>query len=306
MEEVLEKAHEFKMKKIGVLLGGVSEEREISLKSGTAVTKALQEREYKVVAMDCGPDIALRLNEEGIDVAFVALHGRWGENGSIQGLLEVMSVPYTGSGVLASAIAMDKVATKKVLAFHAIPSPPFKMVKPGASGITMPVIVKPVSQGSTIGVTLVRDPLELEAAVEKAWDFEERVIAEQFIEGRELTVSVLDGRALPVIEIISEGIYDYKAKYMKGMADFKVPAELTRDEERTVKAMALDAYAALGCSGAARVDLILGRDDRAYVLEVNTVPGMTERSLFPMSAASVGIGYHALAEEMLLGAGLEK
>jgi D-alanine-D-alanine ligase len=303
-EEVLEKAQEFKRKKIGVLMGGLSEEREISIKSGTAVTKALVERRYKAVALDCGRDIAWTLKGEGIDVAFIALHGRWGENGSIQGLLEVMSIPYTGSGVLPSALAMDKVATKMVLAYHAIPTPPFKMVRPGVSGLNMPVIVKPANQGSTIGVTLVKSAVDLEGAVEQACEYGERIIAEKFIEGRELTVSILDGGVLPIIEIISEGIYDYKAKYMKGMADFKVPAALERGVEKRVKDMALDAYTALGCSGAARVDLILARDDRPYVLELNTVPGMTERSLFPMAAASVGMGYSALVEKMLLGASL--
>ncbi len=304
MEEFLEKAHEFKMKKVGVLMGGVSEEREISLKSGEAVTRALKEKDYKAVALDSKQDTALKLNEENIDIAFVTLHGGWGEDGSVQGLLEVMNIPYTGSGVLASALAMDKVATKMVLAYHSIPTPPFKMVRPGLSGVEMPVIVKPASQGSTIGVTLVRDPLELEAAVEQAYGYGERIIAEKFIEGRELTVSIRDGKVLPVIEIISEGIYDYRAKYIKGMADFKVPAALSKDVEKTVKQMALDAYTALGCRGAARVDLILSSDERAYVLELNTVPGMTERSLFPMAAASVGMGYKALAEQILLGASL--
>jgi D-alanine-D-alanine ligase len=159
MEEVLEKAHEFKMKKIGVLMGGVSEERDISLKSGGAVTRALKEKDYKAVALDSKQDTALKLHEENIDIAFVTLHGGWGEDGSVQGLLEVMNIPYTGSGVLASALAMDKVATKMVLAYHSIPTPPFKMVRPGLAAVEMPVIVKPASQGSTIGVTLVRDPL---------------------------------------------------------------------------------------------------------------------------------------------------
>jgi D-alanine-D-alanine ligase len=303
-EEVLEKSVQFKEKKIGVLMGGISEEREISLKSGTAVTKALVDSRYKAVAIDCGRDIAGTIKEEAIEVAFIALHGRWGEDGSIQGLLEVMSIPYTGSGVLASALAMDKVSTKKVLAYHAIPIPPFREVRPGIKGLHMPVIVKPACQGSTIGVKLVNNELELEGAVEQAYEFGERIIAEKFVEGRELTVSILDERVLPVIEIISEGIYDYKAKYMKGMADFKVPAELEKGLEKTVKEIALNAYTAIGCRGAARVDLILSSDERAYVLELNTIPGMSERSLFPMAAASVGMGFQALVEQMLLGARL--
>jgi D-alanine-D-alanine ligase len=298
-EQVLEKAHEFKQKKIGVLMGGVSEERDISLKSGAAVAKALHGKVYKAVDLDCGKEIAWRLKDEGIEVAFIALHGRWGEDGSIQGLLEVMSIPYTGSGVLASALAMDKIATKMVMAYHSIPTPPFKVVRPGAgaaSGLSMPVMVKPVCQGSTIGVTLVKDMLEFEGAVEEASTYDDRVIAEKYIE--------LDGRVLPVIEIITEGIYDYKAKYMKGRTEFKVPAVLKKGLEKKVKDMALNAYTALGCRGGARVDLILGSDDRPYVLELNTVPGMTEMSLFPMAAASVGIGYSAIVEEMLLGASL--
>ncbi|MEE9614314.1 MAG: D-alanine--D-alanine ligase [Thermodesulfobacteriota bacterium] len=304
--ELEERKAAFRMKKTGVLMGGTSGEREISLKTGGAVLKALQSRDYRAMLIDADNDVARRLKTEGVEVAFIALHGGWGEDGSVQGMLEVMGIPYTGSGVLASAVAMDKVATKKFLYYHDIPTPPFRLVRAGGKAAQpppMPVIVKPPSEGSTLGVSVVKDPVAYDAALREAFRYGDTAMVESFIEGRELTVSILGERVLPIVEIIpKEGIYNYQAKYTKGMTEFVVPAKLDKKVEGRVKAVALDAYTALGCSGAARVDMVMNKDEKPYVLELNTVPGMTEMSLLPMAAGSVGIGYAALIEEILLGA----
>jgi D-alanine-D-alanine ligase len=249
--------------------------------------------------------VAAVVAEKKIEVAFIALHGGWGEDGSIQGMMEIMEIPYTGSGVLASAVAMDKSATKLVFEQSGIKTPAYKVVAGGAKsikGMKAPLIVKPASGGSTLGLTLVEKSKDLGDAVADAAEYGGKVLVEEFIEGRELTVSVLGGEVLPVIEIIPEGIYDYKAKYLKGATEYRVPAVLSKKTEKAVKSLAASAYDALGCRGAARVDLILDEGGGAWALEVNTVPGLTELSLFPKAAASVGIGYGALVEEMLLGA----
>lgn len=296
-------------------MGGTSEEREISLRGGRAIHKALLEKGYNAIAIDVNKDIVRRLMEEEIDVAFIALHGRYGEDGTIQGLLEVMGIPYTGSGVLASAMALDKVVAKKAFTFHGIPTPEWEVVsrewevgkQKGFSPyptihIPPPVVVKPTSQGSTIGVTVVKEEGGLKAAFEEAWRYGDTVIVERCIEGREITVGILNGRALPIIEIRpKEGIYDYKAKYTPGMTEYIVPARLDERVEERVKEIALKAYQVLGCRGVARVDMILACET-PYLLEVNTIPGMTELSLIPKAAASSGIGFSDLVEEILLGA----
>lgn len=302
---IVEKRELFKQKTIGVLMGGESAERDISLKTGRAVLKALVELNYRVVGIDCRGDVAGKLSGEGVDVAFIALHGGPGEDGCIQGMLEVMGIAYTGSGVRASAVAMDKVTTKKLLRFHEIRTPGFSVLAADSSTATkleLPVIVKPSAQGSTLGIKLVQGWEDYDAAVAGAFEYGDTVMVEKFIIGRELTVSVLDHRVLPVIEIIPEGIYDYRAKYTTGATEFKVPAVLGEEVEKAVKDSAYCAYTAIGCSGGARVDIVIDAGQNPYVLEVNTVPGLTELSLFPMAAASVGIGYAALVEQMLLGA----
>lgn len=297
-----------KGKKIGVLLGGLSEEREISLKTGDAVLKALLAKGYNAVPIDAGRDIAFRLVSEKVEVAFVALHGRYGEDGCIQGLLEVMGIPYTGSGVQASSVAMDKAAAKKLFLHHGVSTPvSFGYAGGKAVKAKLPVVVKPSTQGSAIGVTIVRKKAELAPAIAEAKRHRGEPVIEEYIEGRELTVSILDGRVLPVIEIRpKEGFYDYRAKYTKGATDFIVPAPLTKTLEKKVSKEALKAYEALRCAGAARVDVMLKKNGKPYVLEVNTVPGMTELSLFPRAASAVGMDYPALVEEMLKGAGTDK
>lgn len=289
-------------------MGGLSEEREISLKTGAAILKALNDKGYKAVAIDAGRDLAERLKGEKIDIAFLALHGKYGEDGCVQGMLECMGIPYTGSGVKASSVAMDKLAAKKVFLFHGISTPAFSVVEDGKfNGLKLPVVVKPASQGSAIGVSVVRKKAELKDALKKAGSYGGAVIVEEFIEGRELTVSILDGKVLPIIEIRpKEGFYDYKAKYTKGMTEFVCPAKLDKKTEKKVIKESLAAYEALGCKGAARVDVMLGKKGSPYVLEVNTIPGMTELSLFPRAAQSVGLDYPKLVQEMLRGAGVDK
>ncbi|MBI5969798.1 MAG: D-alanine--D-alanine ligase [Deltaproteobacteria bacterium] len=302
----------FKGKKIGVLMGGTSEERGISLKTGGAVLKALIQRGYDAVAVDAGADLPARLVSEKIDVAFIALHGRRGEDGCVQGMLEVMGIPYTGSGVQSSSLCMDKAAAKKIMSFHGIRTPEFEMSGPsGLKKLKPPVVVKPNSQGSAIGVTIVREKGRLKDAIAEAQRHcpagFNAVLIERFIEGREMTVSILNGRVLPVIEIKpKDGFYDFAHKYTKGLTDFIVPARVNKVILKKTEKEALGAYNALRCSGAARVDVMLDDKGAAYVLEVNTVPGLTEMSLFPRAAEIAGMDYPALVEAMLESAGLDK
>ena len=297
-----------KKSKIGVLMGGLSEEREISFKTGTAILKALGDKGYKAIGIDAGRDIPGVLLKKKIDIAFIALHGRYGEDGCMQGLLEVMAIPYTGSGVKASALAMDKAAAKKVMLYHGVSTPASCIYEEGARPkVKAPLVVKPACQGSAIGVSIVKKDSGLKAALKEALRFGGPVLIEKYIKGRELTVSILDGRVLPIIEIRpKEGFYDFAAKYTKGMTEFVVPAPIAKTAEKKVAKEALKAFEALGCSGAARVDVILDARGTPFVLEVNTIPGMTGLSLFPRAAEAAGLDYPALVEEMLKGAGLNK
>ncbi len=295
-------------KRVGVLLGGVSCEREISLKTGASVLKALKDAGYEAVAIDSGRDLFTRISREGVDVAFIALHGGCGEDGSVQGGLEVMGIPYTGSGVLASAIAMDKISAKKIFSINSIPTPAFSLASMagGLDGLGFPIVVKPSAGGSTLGLSLVKDPSGLSEALETARGFGGAVLMEEYVTGREVSVSILDKRIFPVVEILKEGeLYDYSAKYSSGGARFKVPADMEETLLKKVSDVALKSYAALGCRGAARVDIIVDNDGNPFVLEVNTSPGLTERSLLPMAAASAGLTYRDLVVEMLEGASLE-
>lgn len=309
-DSIDEKRAFFKRKKIGVLMGGVSEEREISLKSGSAVVKALETMGYKVVAIDVrGKSVVNTLLEEEIEVAFIALHGRGGEDGTIQGLLEVMEIPYTGSGVKASAIAMDKVATKMIFLHCDVPTPDFRVVTDKVTAkppMDLPVMVKPASQGSTIGIALVEGESEYKAALVNAYKYDDRVLVERFIKGRELTVSIIEDTIYPTVEIIPKGnIYDFKAKYVKGETEFKAPAVLDDKTERRVSEAARMAYDCIDARGGARVDIVINKEGEPFVLEVNTIPGMTDLSLFPMAAATRGVGYGAVVEELLFEAKLK-
>jgi len=296
--------------RIGVLMGGRSAEREISLKTGRAVHGALLRRGHDVVVIDVDADVGARLRAEKVDLAFIALHGPGGEDGTIQGLLEVMGIPYTGSGVLASALAMHKEITKSLLAHHGIPVPRGMVVRAAIAGartirklpagLRWPVVVKPATQGSTIGVTIVRRASEWTEALARAHEHDPEAVVEAYVPGHEVTVGVLSGMALPAVEIVAPGgFYDFAAKYEKGRTQYLCPAPVSREVARRVRDLALQAYAALGCEGAARVDFRVTPRGRPYVLEVNTVPGMTETSLLPMAAAKAGIDYDTLAERIL-------
>ena len=289
-------------------MGGISEEREISLRTGRAAISALSSLGYEAVAIDAGKDLPERLISERVDVAFIALHGRFGEDGCVQGLLEVMGIPYTGSGVRSSSLCMDKAAAKKVMSFNRVSTAPFVVVRQGEDSSDvklprLPVVVKPCRSGSAIGVSIVGKKKELAPAIKEAHRHGSEAVIEGYIKGRELTVAILDGQALPIVEIRPRrGFYDYRAKYTKGLTDFIVPAALKKTEAARVVRLSLAAYNALGCSGAARVDVMLSEAGKPYVLEVNTIPGLTELSLFPRAASAVGIDYPSLVERMLLSA----
>ncbi|MDW7709750.1 MAG: D-alanine--D-alanine ligase [Deferrisomatales bacterium] len=296
--------------RVAVLMGGRSAEREVSLRTGAAVAEALRGRNREVLEVDGGPDLAVRLAELRPDAAFVALHGRWGEDGTVQGLLEMLGIPYTGSGVLASALAMDKGMSKVVFRALGVPTPDFQVLGPGMSGreveIPAPLVAKPVREGSTIGVAVAREPAEVPEAVAFARGHGSQVLVERFVEGREVTLGVLDGAPLPLVEIVPDkGFYDYEAKYTPGHTRYLCPAPLDpRETEEAVRA-GCEAYRVLGCAGAARVDLMIDRRGRPWVLEVNTVPGMTPTSLLPKAAEAAGLSFAELAERILAGAGLK-
>ncbi|MBI5238220.1 MAG: D-alanine--D-alanine ligase [Deltaproteobacteria bacterium] len=299
----------FRGKRIAVLMGGMSAEREISLRSGRAVYDALLKKGYKAVRLDAGKDLAQRLWREKPGAAFIALHGRLGEDGCVQGMLEVMGIPYTGSGVLASSIAMDKAAAKKIFACDRVPTPGFELLSSaeGTARLKPPFVVKPSTQGSAIGVSIVRRKKDFPAAITQALSLSKAALIEEFIDGRELTVAVLNNRPLPIIEIRpKDAFYSYSAKYTKGRAELIVPANIGKRAEKKVAEVALSAYNAIGCRGGARVDVMLDSRSRPYVLEVNTIPGMTELSLFPKAASAAGMDYPALVEEMLSDAAIGK
>jgi D-alanine-D-alanine ligase len=294
---------------VAVLMGGLSAEREVSLKTGTAIAGALKRRGYPVTPLDVTREVARDLRRRRVDAAFVALHGRGGEDGTMQGLLETMGIPYTGSGVLASAVAMDKKHSKWVFTRKRLPHAPFTLLSADDLGrkdwpcgaLAPPLVVKPTCEGSTIGISIVRKKAELKKALKSALRYGEEVLAETYIAGRELTVGVLGERPLAVVEIVAEGgFYDYRAKYRSGRTKYVVPAEVEKKTARRLQRLALSAHAALGCRGASRVDFRLRRDGRPFILEVNTIPGMTETSLLPKAAAAEGMDFDELVEWMLL------
>jgi D-alanine-D-alanine ligase len=299
-------------KRIGVLMGGKSTEREVSLRSGKAIYTALKEAGYDVVAIDTGPDIYGALRKEKIEIAFIALHGGHGENGAVQGMLEVLEIPYTGSGILASALAMDKETSKKIFLYHKIPVPPFEVLsreKEAKSinslhiGFPMPWVVKPATEGSSIGVNIVRDEGQVRSAVEKAFALSDRAIIEKYIEGREVHIGVLNNKVLGGVEVRpSLEFYSYEAKYQQGLTEYILPPEINSTTYERAKETALSAHIALGCRGATRTDLRIDKDGNPHVLEVNTIPGMTETSLLPKVARLAGLDFPALIEEILRGA----
>lgn len=302
--------------KVGVIAGGISSEREVSLRSGQAVFNALRELGYNVVFIDAGKDLCERIKMEKIDVVFLALHGSWGENGAIQGFLEVMGIPYTGSGVLASALAMDKVATKKVFIYHGIPVPPYQIIYrkdflqtsvlssfdiiDKLKSFSFPCVVKPAEEGSSVGVNIVRNEPELNSALNEAFNFGTKAIIEKFIDGKEIHIGVLGDKVLGGVEVRpKKEFYDYEAKYTKGLTEYILPPEIDQVLYEKLKELGLRAHNALGCNGGTRVDMIVDREGNPYVLEVNTIPGMTETSLLPKIASLVGYDFRGLVEEIL-------
>lgn len=304
-----------KDKRIGILMGGLSAERDVSIATGDAVHRALTERGYIATKVFVDRDIDQVLRQEPIDVAFLALHGSYGEDGCIQGLLEILQIPYTGAGVTESAIAMDKLKTKELFRLHNVPTPPYYALDAeqladvdelhGSFGY--PAFVKPRRQGSSIGAGRADDLDELRNACEQAARFDDSVLVERFIEGREVTVGVLDGRALGAIEIVPKsGVYDYRSKYRKGQSDYHFPARLSPTRYAGILRIAERAVRAIGCErGASRVDILVTEGENEYVLEVNTLPGMTPTSLLPKIAAGTGLDFGDLCEAIVARASLK-
>src|SRR5215467_5252882 len=304
--------------RIGVLMGGQSSERDVSLRTGAAVHRALCRRGYDAVMIDVGPTLSRELQDQKVSLVFLALHGPGGEDGSIQGFLETLGIPYTGSGIQASAVGMHKETTKTMLAAHGISVPAGIVVKRGEKissaqalrkgKLRWPVVVKPASEGSTIGVTIVKKPALWNEALTLAHKYDRDAMIEAYIPGHEVTVSLLGRPAqapmvLPAVEIVAPGgFYDFSAKYEKGRTQYLCPAPLSATITKQIEALALRTYEVLGCAGAARVDFRITPRGRPYVLEINTVPGMTETSLLPMAAAQAGIDYDELTERILRSA----
>jgi D-alanine-D-alanine ligase len=303
---------EMKKKKIGVLMGGFSAEREVSLKSGTAVHGALIERGYDTVSLDVGRDISAQLVTGKIDVAFICLHGRLGEDGTIQGLLEVMGIPYTGSGVLASALAMNKTAAKVVFSANGLTVARYVVLRgsdtfdEALAGFGYPLVVKPSQEGSSVGVSLVKNPADLPQAVASAFRYDDEVLVEEYIKGREIQVGILSDRAIGAIEIVPKReFYDFEAKYTDGMAEHICPAPLDKPIYDKVMQQGELAHSVLGCSGYSRVDFLVTDSGECYLLEVNTLPGMTALSLLPEIAHHAGYGFTDLVEEIVCSAALK-
>jgi D-alanine-D-alanine ligase len=303
--------------KVGVLFGGRSAEREVSIMSGTGVLAALLSRGIDAHAFDPAERSLAELADENFDRVFIALHGRFGEDGSLQGALEQLGIPYTGSGVMTSAVGMDKIATKMIWLMQGLPTPKYATLDDDtdlakvALDLGLPLIVKPPLEGSTIGITKVSAAEDLPAAYQLAAKFDEVVLAEEFVTGREFTVAVLGrgktARALPIVEIVApQGNYDYQNKYFTDDTQYFCPADLDAATAAEMERIAVEAYRALGCEGWGRVDVLLRAvDNRPFLLEVNTSPGMTGHSLVPMAARAVGIGYEELCVEILASARLK-
>ena len=303
--------------RVGVLFGGRSAERDVSIMSGTGVLAALQSRGVDAHAFDPGQRSIAELAAEKFDRVFIALHGRFGEDGSLQGALEQLGIPYTGSGVMACAVGMDKITTKIIWLAQGLPTPAYLTLPTGAdlskvaAQLGLPLIVKPPLEGSTIGITKVKLEPELKAAVDVAAGYDPVVLAEQFITGREFTVAILgsgaNARALPIVEIVApEGNYDYQNKYFTDDTQYFCPAPLDAPLAAEIERIAVQAFQALGCEGWGRVDVLLREsDNKPFLLEVNTSPGMTSHSLVPMAARAVGISYEDLCIEILKSARLK-
>lgn len=292
--------------KVAVLLGGRSAEREISLRSGQAVLAALQRSKVNAHAFDPAGQPLENLLQQGFDRVFIALHGRYGEDGSVQGALELMELPYTGSGILASALAMDKWRTKMIWQAAGINTPDYVMLDASsrfrdvADRLGLPLIIKPTREGSTLGLNKVDNEQDFRSAYQAAAEYDSLVLAEQFIQGIELTAAILDDMPLPLVRIdVAEGLYDYQAKYFSESTRYTCPSGLSAALTTRIQEQALYAHRILGCTGWSRVDLILDENEQPFFLETNTSPGMTDHSLVPMAAKAAGISFDELVVQIL-------
>ncbi|GEN27536.1 D-alanine--D-alanine ligase B [Halovibrio variabilis] len=296
--------------KVVVVYGGTSAEREVSLKSGAAVLEALQRKGVDACGYDPRDNGLVGLEQLAPSVVFVALHGRGGEDGTLQGALELLDIPYTGSGVLASALGMDKQRTKQVWSAVGLPTPESIMLEASAdwsavvAQLGLPLMVKPVHEGSTLGISIVKSQTALEAAYREAAQFDARVMAERFVVGEEYTVALLGDQALPAIRVeVPGGFYDYEAKYIANTTQYHLPCGLAVEQEATLAVLCQQAFAAIGGEGWGRVDVMRDSEGRFWLLEVNTVPGMTDHSLVPQAAAYAGIAFDDLVLHILDTAG---
>jgi D-alanine-D-alanine ligase len=301
--------------RVALLKGGRSLERQVSLRSGARVQDALERLGHEVVPIDVGLDLVRRLNHADFDVAFVALHGGEGEDGTVQELLEIAGLPYTGSGVLACVRARDKVLTKHLLIEDGVPTPEFfsfsqtAFAELGAGEalpameerLEFPIVVKPANGGSALGIRFARTAADVPGALVSAFSYDSKVLLERHVAGRDLAISVLDGEPLPVVEAIprDEDFYDFEARYEIGRTDFTCPADLPEGTDESARELALRTYRLLGCAGFARIDLMLDETGDLWVLEANTVPGLTETSLLPQAAEAAGIGFDELVGRIL-------
>jgi D-alanine-D-alanine ligase len=295
--------------KVAVLLGGRSAERDVSLKSGNMVLQALKSRGVDAHAFDPRDQGLNELIAQGFDRVFIALHGRFGEDGTVQGALEYLGLPYTGSGVMASALAMDKWRTKLMWQAAKVPTPPFELLSANtdiadlANRLGLPLMVKPAREGSSIGMSKVLTAEKIAAAYELAAQYDDVIIAESFIQGTEVTAAILGDEALPLIRLETPRVfYDYEAKYFADDTRYICPSGLPAEQERMVQEHALRAFNLLGCSGWGRVDVMIDDGGRPYLLEVNTIPGMTDHSLVPMAARARGIAFEELCMRILASA----
>lgn len=292
--------------KVAVLMGGLSAERHISLESGQAVFSALKRKGVDAHAIDVQRDVLKKLEQGGFDRVFIALHGRGGEDGLMQGALEIMQIPYTGSGVLGSALAMDKCRAKKIWQSCGLPTPPFVELsaatywKSVCNELGLPLMVKPVHEGSSLGASKVSHVDDLEQAWRTAYKFDQRVMAERWITGSEYTVPLLNGRALPLIRLVTpREFYDYMAKYEAETTQYICPCGLDAEQEQALGQLALSAFNLLGASGWGRIDLMMDEQDQPWLIEANTIPGMTSHSLVPMAAKQAGISFDDLVVGIL-------
>jgi len=308
--------------KVAVLMGGHSAEREVSLMSGGGVLQALRAKGVDAHAFDPAERDLWELKRDGFQRCFIALHGRFGEDGTVQGALELLGIPYTGSGVMASAMSIDKVMTKRVWLHEGIPTPRYTLLRRGRydhaqvirvpDDLGLPVIVKPAREGSSIGVAKVEGTSDMQAAVDAAAVLDADVLCEQFIAGDEVTCPILgtgdEARALPVIRIVAPaGNYDYQHKYFTDDTQYLVPCGLPEGEEQAIQQLVVQAYRVLGCRGWGRIDVMIdGATRKPYLLEINTSPGMTGHSLVPMSARAAGISYEDLCLKLLATAALDQ